>query len=103
MEASREENIRTYQGLMCHLKYSPYFLYNFAYELSAANDYGYSQKIAAICQEYWADYDLELLMAINASRLEILNLLYCISILRQRCVQIGLCQFIIHIKYTKDE
>lgn len=69
MEASREENIRTYQGLMCHLKYSPYFLYNFAYELSAANDYGYSQKIAAICQEYWADYDLELLMAINASRL----------------------------------
>lgn len=69
MGVSRAENIEKYRGLMRYLKYSPYFLYNFAYELSAANDYGYSQKIAAICQEYWADYDLELLMAVNASRL----------------------------------
>ena len=43
----------------------PYFLYNYAVELHLRGQYQRSMAIAQECTNYWADYDLELLLGLN--------------------------------------
>lgn len=57
-----EEALSCYETLMPILGTEPYFLYNYATELYIANRYKEAMRIAQRCREYWADYDLELLL-----------------------------------------
>ncbi len=60
----------TYDRLLNVLGNSPYFLYNYAYELAVDGNNRKSQDLALKCRNIWADYDLELLMGINDFELE---------------------------------
>ena len=46
------------------------FLYNYAAELNVAECYNESQKIAKECENKWADYNLQLLMADNCFKMK---------------------------------
>ena len=46
---------------------NPYFLYNYAVELHLRGQYQRSMAFARECTNYWADYDLELLLGLKYS------------------------------------
>lgn len=48
---------------------NPYFLYNYAAILLDNKQYDESLQIALKCRRYWADYDLELIIAENYQHL----------------------------------
>jgi O-antigen ligase len=52
-----------YDRLHKSLAKNELFLYNYAAELSVAADYGKSLQVARECEQLWADYDLQMLMA----------------------------------------
>ena len=56
-----EQYFSDYQSLMRILGKEPYFLYNYAAELYAAQHYDEALDLTKRCRIYWADYDLELL------------------------------------------
>ncbi|KAA6348869.1 hypothetical protein EZS27_003669 [termite gut metagenome] len=54
-----------YQSLYGKLQNNELFLYNYAAELNVVNQYEKSLKIAHECEQLWADYDLQMLIADN--------------------------------------
>jgi hypothetical protein len=54
-----------YKSLYAHLHHKDLFLYNYAAELNVVEHYEESQQIALECDSFWADYDLQMLMADN--------------------------------------
>lgn len=58
----KADALKLYQNLYCSLKGEPHFLYNYAAELYFYGEYEECLKIAKECDEYWANYDLELLI-----------------------------------------
>lgn len=54
-----------YKALMPVLGSEPYFLYNYAVALQASRLYTESLEVALRCRNYWADYDLELIIGDN--------------------------------------
>ena len=58
-----------YQKLMYPFGKNPKFLYNYAVELYMIEKYESSIHIARECRKYYADYDLELLLAMNAIKM----------------------------------
>lgn len=63
MVAGKQESLNDYQKIYPQLCHEPYFLYNYAVELSIDKQDTKSLQIAEMCRRYWADYDLELLLA----------------------------------------
>lgn len=59
-----------YKSLYTHLRHKDLFLYNYAAELNVAEHYKESQQIARECDNIWADYDLQMLMADNCRQLQ---------------------------------
>ena len=51
-----------YESLMPIMKNNPYFLYNYSVELFDAKEYDKALDISLKCRNFWADYDLELLL-----------------------------------------
>ena len=54
-----------YESLYTVKGSDPYFLYNYAVELHLRGQYQKSMAIAQECTNYWADYDLEILLGLN--------------------------------------
>lgn len=52
---------------------NPYFLYNYAAVLQEMKQYTESLEVALKCRQYWADYDLELIIGKITSSLTNLN------------------------------
>lgn len=52
------------------MQHNDLFLYNYAAELNVAGLYDESYKIARECNNLWADYDLQMLMADNCLQLQ---------------------------------
>ncbi len=48
---------------------NPYFLYNYAAVLQEMKQYTESLEVALKCRQYWADYDLELIIGENYQQL----------------------------------
>jgi O-antigen ligase len=65
-----EQMLPVYKCLHQSLAKNELFLYNYAAELNVAKRYGESLQIARKCEQFWADYDLQLLMADNYERLQ---------------------------------
>ena len=63
------EDLRTYTMLESELNDNPYFLYNYAAVLLEQKKYAESLRVALKCRQYWADYDLELMIGENYQRL----------------------------------
>jgi|LSQX01.1.fsa_nt_gb O-antigen ligase len=59
-----------YKSLYAHLHHKDLFLYNYAAELNVVEHYEESQQIALECDSFWADYDLQMLMADNCLQLQ---------------------------------
>ncbi|MDR0712505.1 MAG: O-antigen ligase family protein [Prevotellaceae bacterium] len=59
----------TYDSLYKSLAKNELFLYNYAAELNVADDYGKSLQVARECENLWADYDLQMLMADSYEKL----------------------------------
>lgn len=59
-----------YKSLYAHLCHKDLFLYNYAAELNVVGYYKESQQIACECDNIWADYDLQMLMADNFLQLQ---------------------------------
>lgn len=59
-----------YQDLMPYFKENTKFLYNYAVELYMIEQYENSMNIAKQCRKIYADYDLELLLAMNAIKMD---------------------------------
>lgn len=51
-----------YEDLYRDMRTNRYFLYNYSIELYQTKEYQRSLEIALQCRNYWADYDLELLL-----------------------------------------
>lgn len=60
-----DEAIVYYVTLLHKFEDNPYFLYNYAAVLLENKQYEKSLKIALQCRQYWADYDLELIIGEN--------------------------------------
>lgn len=60
-----EKMLPQYESLYNQLQKNRLFLYNYAAELNVAGYYDESLKIARECEQLWADYDLQMLMADN--------------------------------------
>ncbi|WP_286846878.1 MULTISPECIES: O-antigen ligase family protein [unclassified Proteiniphilum] len=59
-----------YESIYTYLNGNDLFLYNYAAELNVAGQYKISMKIARECDNLWADYDLQMLMADNCRQLQ---------------------------------
>lgn len=59
------EDLHTYTMLESELNDNPYFLYNYAAVLLEQKKYAESLRVALKCRQYWADYDLELMIGEN--------------------------------------
>lgn len=59
-----------YKSLYPHLRHKDLFLYNYASTLNIVGCYETSQQIAQECDNLWADYDLQMLMADNCQKLQ---------------------------------
>ncbi len=59
---SYNETLPVYEELEKVFVNNPYFLYNYAAVLLEKKQYNKSLQIALQCRQYWADYDLELLI-----------------------------------------
>ena len=59
-----------YSSLYTYMRHNDLFLYNYAAELNVAGLYDESYKIARECNNLWADYDLQMLMADNTLHLQ---------------------------------
>ena len=57
-----DERLSAYKSLINRLGENPFFLYNYAIELYKAKHYNDCLLVAQRCRDYWADYDLELLL-----------------------------------------
>lgn len=62
---SYDESLPYYVSLKHQFKDNPYFLYNYAAVLTEAKEYETALEIALECRQYWADYDLELMIGEN--------------------------------------
>ena len=62
------DELRVY--FYAHLYHKVLFLYNYAAELNVDGHYVESQQIAVECDNLWADYDLQMLMADNCRQLQ---------------------------------
>lgn len=60
-----DELLTFYEELQPRFESNPYFLYNYAAVLQDAKQYKKSLEVALLCRQYWADYDLELLLGEN--------------------------------------
>ncbi|MDR0895716.1 MAG: O-antigen ligase family protein [Prevotellaceae bacterium] len=63
------DGILEYCRLEQELTMNPYYLYNYASILYMQKYYKESLRIAQMCRQYWADYDLELLIGDNYASL----------------------------------
>ena len=59
---SYNETLPTYERLEKMFVSNPYFLYNYAAVLQEMKQYTESLEVALKCRQYWADYDLELII-----------------------------------------
>ena len=59
----------TYERLEKMFVSNPYFLYNYAAVLQEMKQYTESLEVALKCRQYWADYDLELIIGENYQQL----------------------------------
>ena len=59
---SYNKALSSYEKLKTSFVDNPYFLYNYAAVLSENKQYEESLEVALLCRQYWADYDLELLI-----------------------------------------
>lgn len=66
---SYSEILPAYEILEKNFPDSPYFLYNYAAILQKVRQYSESLEVALKCRQYWADYDLELIIAENYQQL----------------------------------
>lgn len=66
---SYDKAIPRYMSLIHKFEDNPYFLYNYAAILLDNKQYDESLQIALKCRRYWADYDLELIIAENYQHL----------------------------------
>lgn len=57
-----EKDLTKFQKLLPAMRNNPYFLYNYSVVLFDTNHLNESLEIALKCREFWADYDLELLL-----------------------------------------
>ena len=64
-----KDMLSEYESLYTLKGCDPYFLYNYAAELHLRGQYQRSIAVARECTNYWADYDLELLLALNSIEL----------------------------------
>lgn len=64
------EMLPKYKMLYKYLRHNDLFLYNYAAELNVAEHYDESLQIALECNDLWADYDLQMLMADNCLKLQ---------------------------------
>lgn len=60
-ETERNELLYRYEKLYTYFKSNPYFLYNYAHILYQSQEYNHALLIANECNEYWHDYNLEIL------------------------------------------
>ena len=60
-ETERNELLYRYEKLYTYFKSNPYFLYNYAHILYQSQEYDHALLIANKCNEYWHDYNLEIL------------------------------------------
>lgn len=60
-----KDMLSEYESLYTVKGCDPYFLYNYAAELHLRGQYQRSIAVAQECTNYWADYDLELLLGLN--------------------------------------
>jgi tetratricopeptide (TPR) repeat protein len=60
-----EQMLPVYEKLQKRLQNNELFLYNYAAELNVVKQYDKSLAIAHACERFWADYDLQMLMADN--------------------------------------
>ena len=65
-----ERMLPEYQSLHSKLYNNELFLYNYAAELNFSGHYEKSLSIAGECEQLWADYDLQMLMADNYQQLK---------------------------------
>ena len=65
LAGQNEEMLPYYAKLHNSLKNNYLFLYNYTAELNFAEKYEESLQIAKDCEQLWADYDLQMLMADN--------------------------------------
>jgi O-antigen ligase len=65
-----ERMLPEYQSLYYNLQNDELFLYNYAAELNVVKRYDKSLKIALECEQLWADYDLQMLIADNYQHLQ---------------------------------
>lgn len=63
------EAIPVYEKLEKTFADNPYFLYNYAAVLQEMKQYDESLRVALKCRQYWADYDLELIIGENYQQL----------------------------------
>lgn len=68
--AEKESAFRIYKDIYRYLKKDRFFLYNYSSALSQTGRNEESLFIALQCREYWADYDLELLLGELYERLD---------------------------------
>ncbi len=66
-----DEMLNKYGELMSSLGDNPYFLYNYTTALYLAGEYKECLFVAEQCRSYWADYDLELVLAGGYKELEL--------------------------------
>lgn len=64
-----DKAISVYRKLERRFESNPYFLYNYAAVLLEMNRFDESLLIALQCRQYWADYDLELIIGENYQQL----------------------------------
>ena len=57
----REELLLRYEKLYTYFRSNPYFLYNYAHILYQNQEYNRALLVANQCNEYWHDYNLEIL------------------------------------------
>lgn len=69
LAVGNQESLNGYQEIYPQLCHEPYFLYNYAVELSVDKQYSKSLQIAEECSQYWADYDLNMVKAYNFKEL----------------------------------
>ena len=60
-ETERNELLYRYEKLYTYFNSNPYFLYNYAHILYQNQEYNHALLIANKCNEYWHDYNLEIL------------------------------------------
>ena len=66
---SYNELLPAYEILEKKFLDNPYFLYNYAAILQEMRQYSESLEVALKCRQYWADYDLELIIGENYQQL----------------------------------